>query len=287
MRAWSTDYAANMATASSRRQALQATHLAKRNADFWLWHSGLGGIGSILAPLHIPHPLSRFYGAELKAAVLGPARGLKRSSPASSPARRVRPRSSSPDREVPRAQPAPDLPPLLDDADIEAGRNAPSPPRDPSADTPAPLMPWHPSTGSQRTGPRSRRRTVSASPLVGRPRPTSSPGLPDLPDLDLALDSSRLGAGDEVTVQSGADSSEGTRSALEREAGQFLAFVRARLDGGVGEVAFGTLLPPGECSVVVAAQGLLHVLALGTEGALGVRQEGAEGEVWLSLGAAA
>ena len=80
------------------------------------------------------------------------------------------------------------------------------------------------------------------------------------------------------------------RSALDGESVNFLAFVQAGIeqadqirdqavpgdeeDEAVrGSVDFETLLPPDSNSCIVAAQALLHVLALGTKNMLLVEQE--------------
>ena len=49
------------------------------------------------------------------------------------------------------------------------------------------------------------------------------------------------------------------------------------------EILFATLLDPEMNSKVVAAQGLLHCLALATKGLLSVRQEEDFGDIWLSV----
>ena len=52
---------------------------------------------------------------------------------------------------------------------------------------------------------------------------------------------------------------------------------------GLTTISFETLLPPDRHSSVVAAQGLLHVLALATKGLIIVRQEVAFGGIELGL----
>lgn len=98
------------------------------------------------------------------------------------------------------------------------------------------------------------------------------------------------------------------RSTLDSESMNFLSFVEAAIqekvavnktqeqngqeqdedegDGTTGEksfVDFATLLPPTQNSAVVAAQGLLHVLSLGTKAMLQVGQGEAFGAITLRL----
>jgi len=90
------------------------------------------------------------------------------------------------------------------------------------------------------------------------------------------------------------------RRAMDAEAGNFLAFVQTAIEeaderpvveleeqGQEGRqeswIEFEALLRPAENSRVVAAQGFMHILALGTKGVLSVRQERAFGEIWMRV----
>ncbi|KAK3066170.1 R8 protein, partial [Teratosphaeriaceae sp. CCFEE 6253] len=107
-------------------------------------------------------------------------------------------------------------------------------------------------------------------------------GLNDLDDFEL------FGPAAQVDTQTAAQS-QWQRAALETESGNFLVFVQAAIaemdgvrdeavPGGDedealrGSVDFEDILSPRTNTRVVAAQGLLHVLALGTKGLLNVEQ---------------
>ncbi|KAK5687660.1 R8 protein [Elasticomyces elasticus] len=152
-------------------------------------------------------------------------------------------------------------------------------------------------------------RLLSASPLVGRGlAATGQDGGEDLGfGQDVYSTQGRGAAGDvemsgpgltdedfelfgpaaEVDTQTAAQS-QWVRTALDTESGNFLGFVLAaiaeRVGAGVGSgsgsgdeeegtVLFEELLEPARNTCVVAAQGLLHVLALGTKGLLAVGQD--------------
>jgi len=94
-----------------------------------------------------------------------------------------------------------------------------------------------------------------------------------------------------------AGQSQWIKSALDEESGNFLEFVHTEigrrddpemqqqdqeLDGWeAGSIAFETLLNPEANTAVVAAQALLHCLALATKGLLNLRQDEDFGQVWL------
>lgn len=102
------------------------------------------------------------------------------------------------------------------------------------------------------------------------------------------------GPGANVSTQE-AGTSQWVSDVLEREAFNFLEFLQATiekkqelLDTGTDEegnatTTFEDLLPPVNNSRVVAAQGLLHVLSLATQGVVGVKQYEAFGAIELSI----
>lgn len=154
----------------------------------------------------------------------------------------------------------------------------------------------------------------SASPLVGRgPERYSSLEFPLAGDDDddellagrrtsdgRALDEFQLyGPGAAVDTQTAADS-QWVRSALNQEAGNFLAFVETKItavpapgdeeeDELAGQaqskasITFEEMLPPQENTKIVAAQALYHVLALATKSLIIVRQGPADGPIDISL----
>ena len=100
-----------------------------------------------------------------------------------------------------------------------------------------------------------------------------------------------------VDTQTAAQS-QWVAAALDTEAHNFLAFLRAEINAkivaaegaadwleedDVETVTFQGLLPPELYSKVVAAQGLLHVLSLATKGLIDVKQEEAFGRIEIGV----
>ncbi len=163
--------------------------------------------------------------------------------------------------------------------------------------------------------PRRISRLTSASPLLGRGRVS---GLERLSSIEIEEEAGLLGGrltsddyagGDDyqlygpgaaVDTQTAAQS-QWMRATLDQESFNFLEFVKVgiadeqqRLPHEVegerareGSVVFEKLLPPTENSKVVAAQALLHTLALATKNLLKVEQAEAYGEIRMSLTASA
>ncbi|KAF2263388.1 hypothetical protein CC78DRAFT_581477 [Lojkania enalia] len=163
-------------------------------------------------------------------------------------------------------------------------------------------------------------RVVSASPLHGRGQPGGLEALQHLGGDDgfdgFQLDDIGFAAGpppgsddlhsDPVSIQ---QQYIRIREALSAESGNFLAFVSEKIvakrqqmqaelgdvndplqadaASDVDEVLFEEILSPAENSKMVAAQGLLMVLSLGTKGMLDVRQDESYGKIGLSLTEAA
>ncbi|KAK5132225.1 hypothetical protein LTR08_009285 [Meristemomyces frigidus] len=126
----------------------------------------------------------------------------------------------------------------------------------------------------------------------GEATPANDVPMPDLEAFELSPPPAALATHTPAHSQS-------QRATLATENANFLAFVHAgiaaadaarELAGGAGDeddkslqgsVEFAALLPEANNSAVVAAQGLMHVLALGTKGLLAVEQEGAFGGIVL------
>lgn len=163
-------------------------------------------------------------------------------------------------------------------------------------------------------------RLTSASPLLGRERSrlgsqeTVDPSrltidwdefanLDQQLGADVDVDFELYGPSAVVDTQT-AQQSQWVAATLEKEAYNFLNFVQAHMRDEVGmasnegegageeedqsitgrdSVTFGELLPPGQNSRVVAAQGMLHVLALATKGLLDLYQEVAFGEIEMAV----
>lgn len=208
MRNWDRDYLKNMRAAAKAKTQHRAAAVAKKNAEYYVWGIGIGGIGEQLSSLGFPSHLDKFHGDKLRDMVLGIKHDAGQKRDRSSMEgddeeeedRRVRPRGESENIEQGRDQEAvygeDGIAPLLDD-DVpypEQGRDAPTP----LAEDPSSIMPWNMSAslrssalpGANR-GLHSRagsatslqlrgasRRLTSASPLYGRGSmlPGSAPG---------------------------------------------------------------------------------------------------------------
>ncbi|KAM3415757.1 hypothetical protein BST61_g9268 [Cercospora zeina] len=285
---------------------------AKKNAEQWVL-----GAGSTLGQ-GMRGPLDMFSGAALLEAFTGVnlITGKKRAreedeNSDGSQAKRSR-AGGSPD-EVGRAddfQVEDDFMVMGDDT-IEQGRDAPTPLDDRHLSS---VLPWNQSQGSRRPtdplqptsasfgGPQinvfSRRgsRLTSASPLVNRgatahelddfPLPPGSDihmsGLNDDEEFEL------YGTAAQVDTQTAAQA-QWQKAALTGESANFLDFVQTAIDENdddlaqVNKIHFERLLPPESNTYIVAAQALLHVLTLGTTGALKVEQEEVFGTISLSV----
>lgn len=113
---------------------------------------------------------------------------------------------------------------------------------------------------------------------------------------ELEADFEAFGPAAQIDTQTAA-SRQWIKGVLDVEGRNFLEFVEAevaRLDAddagdagdvdGIddrGRITFETLLPPTTNSAIVAAQGLLHCLALATKALLEVKQVEDFGEIWL------
>lgn len=212
--------------------------------------------------------------------------------------------------------------PMADDYTIEQGRDQPTPLDDRNMTSIFPWNQStgsHRPTGIFSAGRRSavggfplpshsRRgsRLATASPLIGR---GFSVGHEDddlqIVGSDMDVDAK---AGDEfelfgpaanVNTQTAAES-QWVRAALDGESANFLEFVKAGIEeldlqretvplGDEedeilhGSIEFEQLLPPSENSRVVAAQGLLHVLALVTKNAVSAEQKELFGPIGLRV----
>ncbi|KAL9029451.1 MAG: hypothetical protein Q9196_002310 [Gyalolechia fulgens] len=152
-------------------------------------------------------------------------------------------------------------------------------------------------------------RLTSASPLVGRgPERYSGLDIPQFDDNDLLGGPSTSVAGDDFQSYgpaAGVDTqtavqSQWLRAALDSESNNFLQFIKTEisnkaaaaqeaedeLSGGIAapdSVFFEELLPPTQNTKIVAAQALLHVLALATKSLIKVDQQEHYGPINLGL----
>jgi len=303
---WNTEYVANMQEVLRHRDANRSAALAKQNAEYLILGPGLGLLG-----FSDQGPLSMFSGAKLLETLTSTAEKRAREDTNAETDRRVRPRGEPSSDEVGRGFQDDGYVPMVGDDTIEQGREAPTPLDERHLSS---VFPWNQSTGSRRPtgiftsasfggsvinpiGSRRGSRLVSPSPLLGRGMISSHA---DIEMTGLGEDDFELfGPAAQVDTQTAAQS-QWQRSALESEAVNFLAFVQAGIkqadqirdaaapgdeeDEAVrGSVAFDALLPPEANSRVVAAQALLHVLALGTKNMVHVEQDGAFEAIVLAL----
>ncbi|KAL8773469.1 MAG: hypothetical protein Q9209_001573 [Squamulea sp. 1 TL-2023] len=152
-------------------------------------------------------------------------------------------------------------------------------------------------------------RMTSASPLVGRgPERYSDLEIPQFDENELLGGPSTPVAGDDFQLHgpaAGVDTqtaatSQWMRAALDTESNNFLEFVKTELSGRAARadeandelpggiiapksVSFAELLPPAQNTKIVAAQALLHILALATKGMLKVKQKEDYGPIDLGL----
>lgn len=63
--AWNANYLANMKEASKQKNHHRLNQLAKKNAEFWVWGSGIGGIAARMQGVTGPTPFDRFIGDNL------------------------------------------------------------------------------------------------------------------------------------------------------------------------------------------------------------------------------
>ncbi|KAF1989141.1 hypothetical protein K402DRAFT_418955 [Aulographum hederae CBS 113979] len=337
---WNASYLANMAEASRHKLNHKAPWQAKKNAEYWVLGAGLNGAGKGLQ--NLKSPLDMFIGENLldtlglslSSSVAGRKRGHESDEETDDQPPRKRARSSFEDN-VGRGMDDDGLMNYQDE-DVELPREAPEGLEDFSA------MPWNVYSASVRgssvahgpalsvagfptsaggpssfagvpgslgvlPGSRSRRgsRLVSASPLVGRGRPSA------LHDLHSEDEGEGMAHGDDhfgqvteeefelygptaaVDTQTAAES-QLPRDALDSESFNFLAFIehkigeqnQAQTEDGEGEVdsiTFETLLPPQHNSQVVAAQGLLHVLSLASKNLISADQDEAFGDITMTV----
>ena len=255
---WNTNYLQNMSNAARLKNQYRLAQLAKKNAEYYVWGAGIGGIGARLLGVNGPSPFDQFIGDNLFELFTGINRkgitGTKRDRDSGiddatqEESRRVRRRTEEPENEIGRGQddeamffPSGD--------DVELPREAPSALDDQQLLS---AMPWN-LTASVRgssvvrksarvvmagsVGPPSsltavhgRRgsRMVSASPLHGRGQSGGldafGEGEDDFGDLG-GYDFSAPGLSSDMPETAFAVSNGRVREALSAEGENFLGFV--------------------------------------------------------------
>jgi meiotic recombination protein REC8 len=318
---WNANYLRNMDAVIKNKKQTRITRQAKKDADYYVWGRGIGGIAEHYTGVTGPNPFDMFVGDNLFELATGVSRkkaaGQKHGRDSGinhvtqEHARYKRQKTGEPTSKLGRGQDDEGFF-IPSDDDIEMPREAP-----PALDDQQVFssMPWN--TGSKRGSsaiPRSGRpgvmeqghpgsrpgsRMVSASPLHGRGQPL---GLDVLRSLESDTDYT---GGDDIPMQGpsspptvvGATQKPSTcvNEALETEGANFLDFVtdamvekqnRAQANIGgtiVDTITFEELLPPIENNKMIACQGLMMVLSLGTKGLLDLQQPEDFGDIKLSL----
>lgn len=317
---WNANYLENMSTAIAAKNRSRVAKQAKRDAEEFVWGNGLGRIAHQYLGIPGPNPFDMYIGDSLFECITGtsrkkmPKRRHDRDSgiddETQEESRRVRQKMTDPGEEVGRGQDDEALS-MPGDHEIELPREAISALDDQQMFS---AMPWnlsasirgssaiprsvHVGTGHGKPGS----RLVSASPLLGRGQSLG------LEALQIMESDGILGDfGDEVALPG--PSSPATlvgippeplarvKEALSTEGENFLLFVgeaidekRRRTQAGiittsdeVNEISFEELLPISDTSSMIACQGFMMVLCLGTQGLLDVQQDGYLTEIHLKL----
>jgi meiotic recombination protein REC8 len=325
---WNANYVQIMdAVAKSKKQG-RAAQQAKKNAEYFVWGRGLGGIAQHYAGVDGPNPFDMFIGDNLFELATGVSRkkvaGTKHDRDSGiddetqNESRNVRQKTSEPEEEMGRGQDDEGF--FMPGGDeVELPREGVTALDDHQVFS---SMPWnqsasrhgssaiprsgHPGIMDQgKPGSRPGNRMVSASPLHGRGQPLDSDALRNLEsddDLDMGGDDYAPPgpSSSPVRALSQVKPTTHVNEALDAEGNNFLDFVtdaigekRNRVqvvDADQAEAAedtdiitFEELLPPHENHRMVACQGLMMVLSLGTKGMLDVQQPEGFGDINVKL----
>lgn len=318
IRDWTSSYVEHMLEVRSRRLGQKAKSQAKRNAEYWISQVGLGGVG--MSPRM--SPLSMFQGENFINTIVPlptpSTRNRKRGREHFDSDDEFEERRRSRDEvEAGLGWGGNDGAIRGPDDEVEVAREA-----QPELDDVSTVMPWNITAsvrGSSAHGLSSIARVASSvkgltsfgtgidirrrdteSPLVGRGTSLGSNQLIQLGDTrissdfagpdDLALLGAEheLSEDEEEQVQTQTES-QMQRAALDRESDNFLSFIQDGIEAkqDVEEdamtVTFEELLPSDTTSKMVAAQGLFHVLALGTKDLIRARQDQSFDEIHIGL----
>ncbi|KAL5118213.1 R8 protein [Pleosporales sp. CAS-2024a] len=309
---WNSNYLKNMDAAIKTKNHSRIAQRAKKEAEYYVWGRGIGGMAEHLSggtnPFHI------FAGDSLFELATGVRRkkgqNTKRSRHSSidgvtqEASRRVRQKTSDVDAEKALGLDDDEGFSMPGGDEVELPRDAPPALSEQQIFS---SMPWN--TGSKQGSsaiPRSGRpgsRMVSASPLHGRGQPLASDmiqGLESDADFAMRTDEFAGGAGfSSSAVEAPFVEAQVKRvnEALDAEGNNFLEFVadaiaekgnRVQAMAGEGHVkvsetiSFAELLPPAN-NKMIACQGLMMVLSLGTKGLLDVEQPEDFGTIHLKL----
>jgi meiotic recombination protein REC8 len=319
---WNANYLRNMDTVIKNKKQTRIVQQAKKDADYFVWGRGIGGISQHYAGVTGPNPFEMFIGDNLFELATGVSRkkvaGKKHDRDSGiddvtqEDARRVRQKTGESASELGRGQDDEGF--FMPGGDeVEMPREAPSALDDQQIFS---SMPWN--TGSKRGSsaiPRSGRpavtdqgrpgsrpgsRMVSASPLHGRGSPLGLDVLRSLEsdgDYTLGGDDFAMPGPSSPPTVIGTAQKLPTRvnEALDAEGANFLDFVTDALvekqnhasavTGALiaDTITFEELLPPVENNKLIACQGLMMVLSLGTKGMLDVQQSEGFGDIVFKL----
>lgn len=323
---WNTDYVANQLEAIRQKTAHQAAALAKKNAEYWILGTDDNGPLSLFSGAKLLEALTgvnlRAGGQKRPRDEGYETDEQRRVRPRGDPSSDEIGRGIDDDGYMPMIgddtiEQGREAPTPLDDRHVSSMMpwNQSTGSRRPTAvfgATGAPTSASFAASGGQMGSlPRRPSRLTSASPLMGRGTAVGgdmddfqfigSQGDVAMTDLD---DFQLYGPAAGVDTQT-AEQSQWQRSVLDGESSHFLEFVRGAIeeadqardeaganieedDASKGSVDFETLLPLEDHSRIVAAQALLHVLALGTKNLLAIEQEEPFGPITMrTLSAAA
>ncbi|USP81145.1 hypothetical protein yc1106_08419 [Curvularia clavata] len=322
---WNANYLNNMKTAARQKAHNRALTQAKKNAEHYVWGSGLGNIGERMIISHGYNPFSMFVGDNLFEAITGISRKvtvLKRDRDSGideatqEESRRVRQKTI--ETEAARGADDDGFPMPLGDGDddaVELPREAAS-----ALDEQLMLssMPWNmsafirgssaiPFSGridmiSSASRGRHGSRPISTSPLRGRGQPLPFELQQLASDADLAGDEFVLPgfSSDSPDPEAHPETTSRLRTALSAEGENFITYMAekiseksdraqtdAEFESNINTITFEELLPPRENTRIVACHGLMMILTLGSKGMLDIQQPEHFGDIHLSVSAKA
>jgi meiotic recombination protein REC8 len=313
---WNNNYLDNMADASRAKTKKRILDQAKKNAEHYVWGAGLGGIASQMAGAVGPTPFDCFIGDNLFELFTGISRnqtagtkhdrdsGIDEATQAEG--RRVRRKLDESEDQFGRGDQDEGVFLGANNKEVELPRESASALDDQEIFS---AMPWNTSASVRGSSvlPRSGRpgkmgdqarpgsRMVSASPLLRHSRTGYLEGLESLKS------DGEFYTGDEFALPAhNSDTSEAlalsqpsirVREALSAEGENFISFVadaiaqkrEAEPAALIDSITFENLLPPIENNKVIACQGLMMILALGTKDMLDVQQPEDFGNINLKL----
>lgn len=330
--AWNTDYVKNMKAAARSEIQKRTQRQAKKNAEYYVWGVGIGGLGR--DQFASRGPLAGFLGDNLFELFTGTSRNCKATSKrdrdsgideaTQGEARPKRQKMIEYEEEIGRGHGDEGLSMPGGDEEVEFPREAVSALDDQQIFS---AMPWNISASKRgssalplsgrvttmseqgRQGSRAASRMVSASPLLRR----STGRFEALQSLDsdavggddfaFAAPTSDPAVPEEVVMEA----SLRVHEALSTESGNFFAFVAEAITNKINiasdppedpserlprdqtkgvendEITFEDLLPPPETSKMIACQGFLMLLSLGTKDMLSLQQPTAFEHIMVKL----